>query len=325
MRRFAAGLLASLIIAAALAAAPALAQEWPQRTIRIVVAYGPGGGTDVVARIVAQGLQEKLGQSVVVENKPGAGGIIGIDSVARSAPDGYTLMVNNNAHVVLPAMNKSLPFDTLHSFDPVGQVGDASLLLVAHPEFRAADVKELIALAKAQPGKITYASVGVGSTQHFTGELFRQIAGVDILHVPYRNSPAAVSAVLGRQVDLLFETVTAVLGQVQSGELKPLLVTGKDRFPAVPEVPTGIESGLLPGYDVTSWYGIQVPAGTPRPIIDKLNAALVAIVADETVRDRLAKIGVLARSSSPEEFGKRMETELARWARVREAAGIPQQ
>ena len=307
------------------APAPATAQDWPQRTIKLVVGFGPGGGTDIVGRILAQSLQEKLGVSVVVENKAGAGGTLGADSVARADRDGYTLYMMNNAHVINGVMNKSLPFDTLKSFDPVGQVATAGLIIVARTDFPASNVKELIETAKANPGKYTFASVGVGSTQHFTGELFRQIAGVDMLHVPYRGSPAAIAALLGKQVDVLFETVSAVLGQVQGNELKALAVTGKDRFPAVPDVPTGLESGVLPGYEVMTWYGIIAPRGTPPAIVSKLNKTLNDIIAEPAVSERLTKAGVIARGSSPEEFGKHLESEFVRWNGVREAAKIPQQ
>jgi tripartite-type tricarboxylate transporter receptor subunit TctC len=231
----------------------------------------------------------------------------------------------NNAHIINGVMNKALPFDTIKSFDPVGQVATAGLIIVTRSDFPAKTVKELVEAAKAQPGKITFASVGVGSTQHFTGELFKQLAGVDMLHVPYRGSPAAIAAVLGKQVDVLFETVSAVLGQVQSGDLKALAVTGKDRFPAVPDVPTGLESGVLPGYEVVTWYGVIAPRGTPPGVVAKLNKTLNEIISEEAVRERLTKAGVIARGSSAEEFGKHMEAEFVRWNAVREAAKIAQQ
>ncbi len=227
--------------------APAAAQEWPQRTIRIIVGFGPGGGTDIVGRILAQAMQERLGQPVVVENRPGAGGTVGADAVARADKDGYTLGILTNGHIIAGVLNRSLRYDTLTAFDPIGQIASASLILVTRRDFPANSVKELVEAAKANPGKITFASVGFGGTQHFVGELFKQISGADILHVPYRTSPEAISAVLGRQVDLLFDTISAVLGQVQSGDLKALAVTGKDRFPAVPDVPPAVEFGRASG------------------------------------------------------------------------------
>lgn len=306
-------------------AAPAMAQEWPQRSVRLVVGFGAGGGTDVVARIFAQALQDKLGQPVVVDNKPGAGGMIAAGEVAKAAPDGYTLFVVNNGHVITGVMQKSLPYDTLASFAPVSLLATAGLVIVAHPQFAAKDVKELAARAKAEPGKVTFASVGLGSTQHFAGELFRQMAGVDMLHVPYRGTPAAVTGVLGKQVDVLFETVGGVLGQVQAGELKALAVTGRERFPALAQVPTVVESGLLADYDTTTWYGIVAPRDTPAAIVNKLSGLLAEMAADSALQERIAKTGAVARSTTPDAFRQHMASELARWGRVREAAGIAQQ
>src|SRR5262249_35661981 len=234
----------------------AAVQDWPQRTIRVIVPFGPGGGADIIRRIVAQALQDRLGQPVVIENRPGAAGTLGNEAVARADKDGYTLGIMTAGQIIAAVMNKSLRYDALGSFDPVAQVATAGLIIVTRPDFPANDVKELIAAAKANPGQIKFASPGFGATQQFTGELFRQTAGVDILHVPFRTSPEAIAAVLGKQVDVLFDTISAVLGQVQSGQLKALAVTGKDRFPAVPNVPAAIESGMLPGYDVTTWYGV---------------------------------------------------------------------
>ena len=315
---------AACALAAALAA-PAPAQEWPQRPIRIIVAFGPGGGTDIVGRIIGQSLQERLGQPVVIENRPGAGGTLGNEAVARADKDGYTLGIMTAGQIIAAVMNKSLRYDTLTAFDPVSQVATAGLLIVTRPDFPANNVKELIAAAKADPGKLSFASPGFGATQHLTAELFRQTAGINILQVPFRTSPEAIAALLGKQVDVLFDTVSAVLGQVQSGQLKALAVTGKDRFPAVPDVPAAIESGLLPGYDVTTWYGFFAPRDTPPAVIAKLNTTLNEILKEEAVRERLTKAGVVVQSSTADAFGKHMAAEFARWNRVREAAGIAQQ
>src|SRR5438105_3902574 len=308
-----------------LGAADAAAQEWPQRPVRMIVPFGPGGGADIIGRIVAQSLQEKLGQPVGVENRPGAAGTLGNEAVARAAKEGYTLGIMTAGQIIAAVMSKSLRYDTLTAFDPVSQVATAGLIIVTRPDFPADDVKQLIAAAKANPGKITFGSPGFGATQHFTGELFRQTAGVNILHVPFRTSPEAISAVLGKQVDVLFDTVSAVLGQVQSGQLKALAVTGRDRFPAVPDVPAAIESGALPGFDVTTWYGLFVPSGTPPAIIAKLNKTVNEVLKDDAVRARLIKAGVVVQGSTAEAFGKHMADEYARWNAVREAAGIPQQ
>jgi tripartite-type tricarboxylate transporter receptor subunit TctC len=315
------------IVAACLlaAAAPASAQDWPQKNIRMVVPFGPGGGADIIGRIVAQAMQERLGQPVVIENRPGAGGTIGNDAVARADKDGYTLGVMTAGQIIAAVMSKSLRYDTLTAFDPVSQVATAGLMIVTRPDFPVNNVKELIAAAKASPGKLSFASPGFGATQHFTGELFRQTAGINILHVPFRSSPEAIAALLGKQVDVLFDTVSALLGQVQSGQLKALAVTGKDRFPAVPDVPAAIESGLLPGYDVTTWYGIFAPRDVPPAIIGKLNKTINDSLADDAVRERLTKAGVVVKGSTPEAFGKHLAAEYARWNKVRIAAGIEQQ
>src|SRR5262245_9786054 len=318
------------IVAACLlaAAAPASAQEqkdWPQKNIHMIVPFGPGGGADIIGRIIAQAMQERLGQPVVIENRPGAGGTIGNDAVARAEKDGYTLGVMTAGQIIAAVMSKSLRYDTVTAFDPVAQIATAGLMIVTRPDFPVNNVKELIAAAKASPGKLSFASPGFGATQHFTGELFRQAAGINILHVPFRTSPEAIAALLGKQVDVLFDTVSALLGQVQSGQLKALAVTGKDRFPAAPDVPAAIESGLLPGYDVTTWYGIFGPRDIPPAIIARLNKTINDSLADQAVRERLTKAGVVVKGSTPEAFGKHLADEYARWNKVRIAAGIEQQ
>lgn len=312
-------------VALALQTYGALAQEWPTRTIRLVVGYGAGGGTDLVARIIAQALQEKLKQPVVVENKVGASGILAAESVSKSEKDGYTLYLVNNAHIIVGVMTKTLPYDTLASFDAVGQVATGSLAVATRSDFPAKNLKELIDLAKKSPGKITYASVGHGTTQHFSAELLMQSAGIEMLHVPFRNSPTAMAGVLGKHVDIMFDTVSAVLGPVQNGELRALAVTGRDRFPAIPNVPTAIESGLLPDYEVTTWYGVVAPSRTPAAIIEKLNRALNEIVMDADVKERLAKAGAIAASSSVDAFRQHMKSEFQRWSAVREKAKLEQQ
>ena len=313
------------LLAACVLAMPAAAQDYPVKPIRIIVSFGPGGGADIVGRILGQSLQEKLGQPVVIENKPGAGGTIGNELVARAEKDGYTLGIMTAGQIIAAVMNKSLRYDTATAFEPVAMVATASLIIVARPDFPASNAKELIAQAKANPGKISVASPGFGATQHMSAELFRQTAGIEMLHVPFRTSPEAISAVLGKQVDVLFDTVLAVLGQVQSGQLKAIAVTGKDRFPVVPDVPPAIESGLLPGYDVTTWYGVFAPRGTPPEVVAKLNKALNEGIQEPAVRERLIKAGVAVQGSTAEAFGKFMADELARWNKVREAAGIAQQ
>jgi tripartite-type tricarboxylate transporter receptor subunit TctC len=315
--------LAFVVVAAF--AAPACAQDYPNKPIRIVVPFGPGGGADIVGRIFGQSLQEKLGQPVVIENKPGAAGTLGNEVVARADKDGYTIGVMTAGQIIAAVMNKGLRYDTATAFEPISQVATASLIIVARPDFPASTAAELIATAKANPGKVNVASPGFGATQHMSAELFRQTAGVEMQHVPFRTSPEAITAVLGKQVDVLFDTVLAVLGQIQSGQLKAIAVTTKDRFPIVPDVPAAAESGQLPGYDVATWYGFFGPRGIPPEIVAKLNKALNEALKDETVREKLIKAGVTVQGSTPEAFGTFMAGELARWTKVRDAAGIAAQ
>ena len=317
-------LAAALIVSGGIASL-ASAQEWPQRTIRIVVSFGPGGGADIIGRILADSMQSKLGQPVIVENKPGAGGILGNDVVAKATPDGYTLGIMTAGQIIAAVTKKNMPYDTNTAFAPIGQLATASLMIVTRPDFPANNVKELVAAAKADPGKIVFASPGFAATQHFAGEMFKQIADVNLLHVPYKTSPEAISAVLGKHADILFDTVSAVIGQVKSGQLKALAVTGKDRFPAVPDVPPAADSGVLPGYDVTTWYGMFAPHGTPPAVVAKLNKTLIESLADEAVTKRMAAVGVVVKSSTPDEFRQFLASEYKRWNAVRKAAGIPQQ
>ena len=322
-RRVLAG--AACLVGAALAGkTPAVAQDYPSQSIRMIVPFGPGGGSDIVARIVAQRLQEKLGQPVVIENKPGAGGTLGNELVARATPDGYTIAIMTAGQIIAAVMNKGLRYDTRTAFQPIAQVATAGLVIVTRPDYPAKNVAELVAAAKANPGKVVFASPGYGATQHMAAELFKQAAGVDMLHVPFRTSPEAIAALLARQVDVLFDTVSAVLGQVESGQLRALAVTGKDRFPAVPSVPPAIESGVVPGYDVTTWYGFFGPSGMPAPVVAKLNKIILDIIAEPEVRERLIKAGVVVQGSSPEAFGAFMASELAKWTKVREVAGLEQ-
>ena len=312
---------AALILTAGFAN-PAPAQDFPQRPIHLIIAFGPGGGSDIIGRILAESLQTKLGQAVVVENKPGAGGILGNDMVARATPDGYTLGIMTAGQLIAAVTTKKMPYDSLTEFAPVGQIATASLMIVTRPDFPANDVKELVAYAKANPGKVVFASPGFAATQHFAGELFKQIAKIDLLHVPFRTTPETINAVLGQHADIMFDTVSALIGHVQSGQLKALAVTGKDRFPAVSNVPAAVESGLLPGYDVTTWYGVFAPRGTPPGVIAKLNKVLNDSLQEDEVKKRLITVGVVVKSSTPQQFGDFMASEYKRWNEVREAAGI---
>ena len=316
--------LAALILSVGLIG-PAPAQDYPTQTIRFIISFGPGGGADIIGRILAESMQRKLGKPVIVENKPGAGGILGNDYVAKAAPDGYTLGIMTAGQIVAAVTKKNMPYDTNTAFAPVSQVATASLMIVVRPDFPANNVKELIAVAKKEPGKIVFASPGFAATQHFAGESFKQIAGVELLHVPYKTTPEAINAVLGKHADVLFDTVSAVIGQVQSGQLKALAVTGKDRFPPVPDIPTAVESGVMPGYDVTTWYGVFAPAGTPPAIVAKLNHVINESLKDEDVKKRMAAVGVIVKGSTPDAFGKFLADEYKRWDAVREGAKISQQ
>jgi len=323
MRRFLAAVLLVLCVPAA-ATAQANAQSWPTRPVHVIVGAGPGGGTDIITRIIAVPLGELLGQPIVVENKQGAGNIIAAEAVVKAPRDGYTAYMMNNAHGVSAAMYNHLPFDSVKDFDFVSLTGTAGLVLVVRPDFPAKNVADLIALAKREPGKLNFASVGIGTTQHFSGELFRQLAGIDVKHIPYRGTPAVLTGLLAKQVDYTFELVQPVLGQVRSGGLKALAVTSPTRYPALPDLPTVAESGL-PAFQVMSWYGLSFAAGTPSPIIDKMNKALHQVLARPDIQAQLLKVGASARTSTPDEMRQHIVNEIAKWNAVREKAGIPQQ
>jgi tripartite-type tricarboxylate transporter receptor subunit TctC len=312
------------LAAAAIASVPSHAQDWPQKPIRILVGFGAGGGTDIAARIVAQPLSEILGQPVVVENKPGAGGTTAAEQVARSPKDGYTALMMSNAHAISAVIYKTQRYDSVADFDMISMVGTAGLVLVTAPDFPANDLRGVIAEIKAKPGKLNFGSPGVGSTQHFAAELLAQLAGLDMTHVPYRSTPAAITAVLSKDVQLVFELIQTVQGQVSSGLLKAIAVTSSNRFPSVPDIPTLAESGL-PDYDVASWYGLCFPAGTPAPIVAKTNKAMRDLLATENVRQQIMKGGALVASSTPEELKTHIAAEIAKWKGVRDRAGIEAQ
>ena len=317
----------TMAVAGALAmgfACPATAQEYPTQTIKIISSFGAGGGSDIVARIVAPRLQEKLGQSVVVENRPGAGGLLGNEAVANSPKDGYTLGVQTAGQLITPVMTKNVRFDAVESFDWIGQIAVAGLLIAVRPDYPYHDIKSLVAAAKAQPGKIVFASPGFGATQHLAAELFKQVAGVDMLHVPSRTSPEALASLISKNTDVLFDTMTALLGQAQSGQVRALAITGKDRDPAAPNIPAVVESGVVPNYDVTTWYGLYGPKGMPPAVIAKLNKTLNEILQEPETRDRLSKTGVIVKSSTPEAWHQFMVSEYKKWTAVREKSGLEQ-
>jgi tripartite-type tricarboxylate transporter receptor subunit TctC len=312
------------VAAFSIASTSAQAQDWPTRPIRIIVGFGAGGGTDIAARIVAEPLSKTLGQPVVVENRVGAGGTTAAEQVAKSAKDGYTALMMSNAHVVAPAMYKSLRYDSVNDFQMVSLVGTAGLMLVTASDFPAKDLKGLIAHVKANPGKLNFGSPGVGTTQHFAAEFMKQMAGLDMLHVPYKSTPATLTGLIAGEVQMVIELIQTVQGQVQAEKMRAIGVTSPQRFPTVPDIPTLAETGL-PGYDVTSWYGLAFPAGTPAAIVDKTNKAMRELLATDAVRAQIVKVGALPKSSTPEELRAHIASEIDRWKAVREKANIEQQ
>jgi tripartite-type tricarboxylate transporter receptor subunit TctC len=322
MNRRMSAVAAACILAAGLM--PAAAQDYPNQTIKMISSFGAGGGSDIIGRIIAQRMQEKLGQPVVVENRPGAGGLLGNEAVANAPKDGYTIGVQTAGQIITPVMTKVVRFQPVESFDWIGQIAVAGLMVVVRPDFPHKDIKSLVAAAKAEPGKIVFGSPGFGATQHLAAELFKEVAGINMLHVPYRTTPEAITALLSKNTDVLFDTMTALLGQVQSGQLHALAVTGKERDPAAPDIPTVSESGVVPNYDVTTWYGLYGPKGMPKPVIAKLNKVLNEILEEPVIRDRLTKTGVIVKSSTPEAWHEFVAAEYKKWSMVREKAGLEQ-
>ena len=291
------------------------ADAWPSQPIKWVVPFPPGGAMDTMARTLGESLSVSLKQPVITENRPGAGGAIGSGLVAMAAPDGHTMMIVSIGHAVNPSIYPKLQYDATRDFAPVSLVGIVPNLLVAHPSVKANDVKELVALAKAQPGKLSYASAGNGTTVHLAAELFNSMAGVDIMHVPYKGSAPAVTDLMGGQVDIMFDSLSSARPYVESGKLKALAVTTTKRSSVFPNVPTVAESGL-PGYGLSGWYAVFVPAKTPKPIIDRLNAELVQALKQPNVRARFAQIGAEPVGSSPQELANTLKSETARWAQI---------
>jgi tripartite-type tricarboxylate transporter receptor subunit TctC len=315
--------LAACLIAAGFAA-PAAAQEYPTQTIRMISSFGAGGGSDIIARILAQRMQEKLGQNVIVENRPGAGGVLGNELVANAPKDGYTLGVQTAGQIIASVITKNMRYDPVGAFDWIGQIATAGLFIVVRPDSPHKDIKSLVAFAKANPGKLTFGSPGFAATQHLAGELFKQTAGIDMLHVPYKTSPEVLAALLSKNVDVVVDTITVLLGQVQSKSVIALGVTGKDRFPTTPDIPPVADSGVVPNYDVNTWYGLYGPKGMPPAVIAKLNKTLNEMLEEPAIRERLGKIGAVVKGSTPQEFAQLMAAEHKKWSDVRTKAGIEQ-
>ncbi|HEX3057995.1 MAG TPA: tripartite tricarboxylate transporter substrate binding protein [Usitatibacter sp.] len=296
------------------------AQSYPTRPIRIVVPFGPGGFTDVAARILQKELAPAIGQPIVIENKPGAGSTIGTTDVARSAPDGYSLVMISTTHVISPHLYKQMPYDPIKDFTPVMKLAEGPYVLVVHPSLPVKNVADLIALAKAKPNSIDYASSGNGSAQHLVGALFVTMAGAPLSHVPYKGSSQAMNDVLGGIVKVSFVGVPNALANLQAGKIKALAVTTKKRYAELPDVPTLDEAGVK-GYDATVWLGLLAPPGTPRDIVDKLNTSITKILSTPEARKLMASAGVDVATSSPEDFATLMQSELERWGKVVRATG----
>lgn len=320
LRALAAAALAALSFTTPLAV-HAQAGAYPEKPIRFIVPYPPGGGTDVIARIVQERFQAVLGQPIVIENRGGAGGSVGTEVAARAAPDGYTVLFTLSSHTMNPAIFHKLSYDTARDFEPVGTVASLPQILVASPQVPVNNMAELIALAKAQPGMLSFATVGNGSPGHFAGELFKIRTGTQMTHIPYRGGGPAVTDVIGGQVPLLWVSIPAVSQFVKSGKVKALGVSTRKRSAAFPDIPTLEEAGV-PDFEVDSWYAMFVPARTPRPIIDKLNRALNTVVSDPAIRDKLLAQGSEGVGGTPEALGRVVGSELVKWAKLAQDANI---
>jgi tripartite-type tricarboxylate transporter receptor subunit TctC len=300
----------------------ALAQSWPERPIRAVQGFAAGGNADTIARLVGVEMSKGLGQPIVVEAVTGAGGTLGSAAVARAAPDGYTMLLATGGHVVAGALYEKLPYHTINSFQPVSTITFFPFLLVVPAASPYRNLSEVLAAARATPGKIAYGTAGIGSTHHLVGELLAKMAGVQMLHVPFRGDAASVTSLLGGEIPMVVAPPTAVLGQIRAGRMRVVAVTGPQRWGAMPDVPTVAEQGV-PGYDVRSWAGWLAPAGTPMSIVDRLNAETRKAVQDPTVKARLEELGGEARASSPQEMQAMITSELQKWTQVVADARIP--
>ncbi len=311
-------LVAALI--ALLASTAALAQPYPSRAVRIVVPFGAGGPADVYARFLGQRLQEPLGQPFVVENRPGGGSIVGSDAVAKSAPDGYTLLMMSNTHTVNETLIPKKPFELMRDLAPITGVNYSDLLMVVHPSVPAENLRDFIALARSKPKGLNYASSGPGTPYHMAGELFKAMAGVEIEHVPYKGSDGARVGILGGQVQMMFDAITTMAPQVRAGKVKAMGTTGKARSSVLPDVPTVAEAGV-PGYEAVIWLGLMAPAGTPRPILERLNSEVNRILAQADVRDAWAKQGASPMGMSVDQFDRFLREDIVKWSKIVKLSG----
>ena len=325
MKRMHQKLLRLLLLAAGLTVSvlgpPAFAQAYPSRPVKIIVPFATGGPADIYARVIAQRLQETLGQPFIVDDKPGAGSVIGTDMVAKSPPDGYTLLLMSNTHTVNETLVANKPFALARDFVGIAPINYSDLVLVAKPSLKASSIKELVRLAKSQPGRLNYASSGVGTPYHMAGELFKSMAGVYLVHIPYKGSSGARTDVIGGQVDLMFDAVTTMTEQIKSGKVKALATTGRQRSDVLPQVPTVHEAGV-PNYEATIWLGLMAPKGTPKPIVDRLNEAVSKIASQPDVKLAWNKQGATPMVMTSVVFDKYIQDDIAKWARVIKSANI---
>ena len=299
-------------------------QDYPERPIRLIVPFGPGGVGDITARVVAQKMTASLGQQIVVDNRPGAGGIVASEIVAKAAPDGYTLLLLNNAHAVSMSLFRSLPYDTMRDFAPISSIATFSIVLLVNTNSPIKSVKELIASAKASPGKLNVGTIQIGATQHLSSELFRSMAGLDWVHVPYPNTGAVLTGLRGGAVQVVFEFIAPVVGQVKAGAVRALAVSTRTRFAGLPDIPTVHEAGV-PGYEVMSWNGLGAPSATPKAVIGRLHRAVAEALAQPDVKQRFAELAVDTRPDTPEGFRKLVASEITKWGKVIDTAKIPKQ
>jgi tripartite-type tricarboxylate transporter receptor subunit TctC len=314
----------SLIVTAALLIVPALpaaAQDYPSRTVRVIVPFGAGGPTDVFTRAIAEELNKSLKQAFVMENRPGAGTIIGTDAAAKSPPDGYTLLMMSATQTTTETLVPNKPFKLMRDFVPVASLLNSELVMVVHPSVGVSTVQEFIALAKSKPGKLNYASSGVGSNYHMAGELFKNLTGTDMLHVPYKGSTGARNDIISGQIEMMFDSVPTMAQMVQAGRVKALGTTGKVRSAILPDVPTLAEAGV-PGYVATMWVGVMAPAGTPQPIVDLLNTEINKVLVRPDVRAAWEKQGAIPMTMKPNEFGVYIQSEIEKWAKLINANAI---
>jgi tripartite-type tricarboxylate transporter receptor subunit TctC len=313
--RLALALAATLLAAPILLATQCLAQDYPTRPIKIIVPFGAGGPADVTARLIGNVLQENFGQPFVVENRTGAGGVIGTLEAAKSPPDGYTLLMMSNTQTANESLVPQRKYELMRDLAPIAPVNYADLVIVVHPQVPAKTLQEFVALAKSQPGKLNYASSGQGTPYHMAGELFKTMAGIDVVHVPYRNSGEARSGVIGGQVQMMIDALPAMAPNISENQVRALATTGNTRSGVLPNIPTAGEAGV-PGYEATIWLGLMAPAGTPKPVIDRLNAAVNAAIKRPDVIKLWTEQGVVPMSMTPEEFDKYLRGDIVKWAEV---------